>query len=158
MRVARGTLSNCGSGGARLERRRRGSRPGGWRHRRAGHPYPDARHTARPLGDGLGLLLTAQEEGHGTYPRNRCVAEKVDHCLSTGRTPAPGTVCQGQHVLRLVRSVGRLREPHLRPHDLRRGPDGTPRAPMGRASGTGRVGSTRPAGRRREGAGTFRYR
>ncbi|MFF8950026.1 alpha/beta hydrolase [Streptomyces sp. NPDC014940] len=58
-------------------------------------PYPDARHTARPLGDGLGVLLTAQEEGHGTYPRNRCVAEKVDHCLRTGRTPAPGTVCRG---------------------------------------------------------------
>ncbi|WP_373920493.1 alpha/beta hydrolase [Streptomyces sp. 1-11] len=32
---------------------------------------------------------------YGTYPRNRCVAEKVDHCLRTGRTPAPGTVCRG---------------------------------------------------------------
>ncbi|MFD7703733.1 alpha/beta hydrolase [Streptomyces caelestis] len=53
------------------------------------------RHMARALGDGVGVLLTAQEEGHGTYPQNRCVAEKVDHHLRTGRTPAPGPVCRG---------------------------------------------------------------
>ncbi|MFE1287372.1 alpha/beta hydrolase [Streptomyces sp. NPDC058751] len=58
-------------------------------------PYPGARHMARALGDGVGVLLTAQEEGHGTYPQNRCVMEKVDHYLHTGRTPAPGTVCRG---------------------------------------------------------------
>ncbi|MFD5452026.1 alpha/beta hydrolase [Streptomyces sp. NPDC003470] len=58
-------------------------------------PYAGARHMARALGNGVGFLLTAQEEGHGTYPQNRCVAEKVDHYLRTGRTPAPGTVCRG---------------------------------------------------------------
>ncbi|MEW2258672.1 alpha/beta hydrolase [Streptomyces sp. NPDC047869] len=58
-------------------------------------PYPGARHMARALGDGVGVLLTAQEEGHGTYPQNRCVKETVDHYLRTGRTPAPGTVCRG---------------------------------------------------------------
>jgi hypothetical protein len=50
---------------------------------------------ARALGDGVGVLLTAQEEGHGTYPHNRCVAEAVDTYLRTGRTPAVGTVCRG---------------------------------------------------------------
>ncbi|MFJ4716456.1 alpha/beta hydrolase [Streptomyces sp. NPDC088785] len=58
-------------------------------------PYSGARHMAGALGDGVGVLLTAQEEGHGTYPQNRCVVEKVDRYLRTGRTPAPGTVCRG---------------------------------------------------------------
>ncbi|MFF2433298.1 alpha/beta hydrolase [Streptomyces sp. NPDC058107] len=58
-------------------------------------PYPGARHMARALGDGVGVLLTAEEEGHGTYPQNRCVTERVDQYLRTGRTPAPGTVCRG---------------------------------------------------------------
>ncbi|MCZ4122728.1 alpha/beta hydrolase [Streptomyces sp. H39-S7] len=58
-------------------------------------PYSGALHMARALGDGVGVLLTAQEEGHGTYPQNRCVTEAVDQYLRTGRTPAPGTVCRG---------------------------------------------------------------
>ncbi|MFD8685937.1 alpha/beta hydrolase [Streptomyces sp. NPDC059651] len=58
-------------------------------------PYSGAQHMARALGDGVGVLLTAEEEGHGTYPQNRCVAAAVDHYLRTGRTPAPGTVCRG---------------------------------------------------------------
>lgn len=58
-------------------------------------PYPGARHMVRALGDGVGVLLTAEEEGHGTYPNNRCVTEKIDDYLRTGRTPAPGTVCRG---------------------------------------------------------------
>ncbi|MFJ7345740.1 alpha/beta hydrolase [Streptomyces sp. NPDC101110] len=58
-------------------------------------PYPGARHMARALGDGVGVLLTAEEEGHGTYPQNRCVKGAVDQYLRTGRTPAPGTVCRG---------------------------------------------------------------
>ncbi|MEU4874753.1 alpha/beta hydrolase [Streptomyces sp. NPDC021608] len=58
-------------------------------------PYPGARHMARALGDGVGVLLTAEEEGHGTYPQNSCVTKAVDRYLRTGRTPAPGTVCRG---------------------------------------------------------------
>ncbi|MYS22588.1 alpha/beta fold hydrolase [Streptomyces sp. SID4948] len=58
-------------------------------------PYSGARHMARALGDGVGVLLTAEEEGHGTYPQNTCVAETVDRYLRTGHTPAPGTVCRG---------------------------------------------------------------
>ncbi|MFE5735415.1 alpha/beta hydrolase [Streptomyces sp. NPDC056528] len=58
-------------------------------------PYPGARRMARALGDGVGVLLTVEEEGHGTYPRNRCVTEAVDAYLRTGRTPATGTVCRG---------------------------------------------------------------
>ncbi|MEU6688193.1 alpha/beta hydrolase [Streptomyces sp. NPDC046832] len=58
-------------------------------------PYPGARHMARALGHGVGVLLTAEEEGHGTYPQNRCVTEAVNQYLRTGRTPAPGTVCRG---------------------------------------------------------------
>ncbi|WP_330242096.1 alpha/beta hydrolase [Streptomyces sp. NBC_00525] len=58
-------------------------------------PYAGARHMARDLGKGVGVLLTAEEEGHGTYPGNRCVVEAVDRYLRTGRTPAPGTVCEG---------------------------------------------------------------
>ncbi|WNI22645.1 alpha/beta hydrolase [Streptomyces sp. ITFR-16] len=58
-------------------------------------PYAGARHMARALGDGVGVLLTAEEEGHGTYPQNRCVTKAVERYLRTGRTPAPGTVCRG---------------------------------------------------------------
>ncbi|MGD1225658.1 alpha/beta hydrolase [Streptomyces krungchingensis] len=58
-------------------------------------PYLGARHMAGALGDGVGVLLTAEEEGHGTYPQNRCVTERVDRYLRTGRTPAPGTMCRG---------------------------------------------------------------
>ncbi|MEU2021493.1 alpha/beta hydrolase [Streptomyces sp. NPDC016469] len=58
-------------------------------------PYAGARRMARALGDGVGVLLTAEEEGHGTYPQNRCVTEAVNRYLRTGRTPAPGTVCRG---------------------------------------------------------------
>ncbi|MFJ1736788.1 alpha/beta hydrolase [Streptomyces sp. NPDC088254] len=58
-------------------------------------PYPGARRMAHALGDGVGVLLTAEEEGHGTYPHNRCVTETVDRYLRTGRTPAPGKVCRG---------------------------------------------------------------
>ncbi|MGW6541626.1 alpha/beta hydrolase [Streptomyces massasporeus] len=58
-------------------------------------PYPGARNMARALGDGVGVLLTAEEEGHGTYPQNRCVTEAVNRYLRTGRTPATGTVCRG---------------------------------------------------------------
>ncbi|MFG3044365.1 alpha/beta hydrolase [Streptomyces sp. NPDC048241] len=58
-------------------------------------PYPGARHMAHALGDGVGILLTAQEEGHGTYPQNRCVTETVNTYLNTGHTPAPGKVCRG---------------------------------------------------------------
>jgi hypothetical protein len=50
---------------------------------------------ARALGDGVGVLLTAEEEGHGTYPQNRCVTEAVNQYLRTGRAPATGTVCRG---------------------------------------------------------------
>ncbi|SEE41617.1 tripeptidyl-peptidase C. Serine peptidase. MEROPS family S33 [Streptomyces sp. 2131.1] len=58
-------------------------------------PYSGARHMARALGEGVGVLLTAEEEGHGTYPQNRCVTKNVDRYLLTGRTPPPGTVCRG---------------------------------------------------------------
>ncbi|OKJ68648.1 alpha/beta hydrolase [Streptomyces sp. CB02460] len=58
-------------------------------------PYGGSPHMARALGDGVGVLLTAEEEGHGTYPQNRCVVKAVDRYLHTGRTPAPGTVCRG---------------------------------------------------------------
>jgi pimeloyl-ACP methyl ester carboxylesterase len=58
-------------------------------------PYPGARRMARALGDGVGVLLTAEEEGHGTYPQNHCVTKAVDTYLRTGRTPPAGTVCRG---------------------------------------------------------------
>jgi pimeloyl-ACP methyl ester carboxylesterase len=58
-------------------------------------PYSGARHMADALGAGVGVLLTAKEEGHGTYPQNSCVLKAVDHYLRTGGTPARGTVCPG---------------------------------------------------------------
>ncbi|MEV5600635.1 alpha/beta hydrolase [Streptomyces sp. NPDC052299] len=58
-------------------------------------PYAGAQHMARALGDGVGVLLTAEEEGHGTYPQNGCVVEAVDRYLRSGRAPASGTVCPG---------------------------------------------------------------
>ncbi|MFD8803332.1 alpha/beta hydrolase [Streptomyces atroolivaceus] len=61
----------------------------------ANTPYLGARNMARALGDGVGVLLTVEEEGHGTYPQNPCVMETVNKYLRAGRTPAPGTVCRG---------------------------------------------------------------
>ncbi len=61
---------------------------------------------AHALGEGVGVLLTAEEEGHGTYPQNRCVTDAVDRYLRTGRTPAPGDGVPGQHVLRHGRIRG----------------------------------------------------
>ncbi|WP_284347712.1 alpha/beta hydrolase [Streptomyces atroolivaceus] len=57
---------------------------------------------ARALGDGVGVLLTAEEEGHGTYPQNRCVMETADRYLRTGRPPGPGDGVPGQHGRRPV--------------------------------------------------------
>ncbi|GGX06047.1 proteinase [Streptomyces malachitofuscus] len=56
-------------------------------------PYEGARRMAAELGKGVGVLLTVREEGHGSYPFNRCATHTVDTYLLHGTTPPAGTTC-----------------------------------------------------------------
>ncbi|CAM5686315.1 peptidase [Streptomyces badius] len=51
-------------------------------------PYEGARRMADELGEGVGVLLTYQGEGHGAYNCNdACVQRAVDGYLLNGRVP-----------------------------------------------------------------------
>jgi hypothetical protein len=55
-------------------------------------PYPWAQAMAQTLE--RGVLLTRDGIGHGSYGTAvPCIDDAVDHYLTTGQTPAPGTVC-----------------------------------------------------------------
>jgi pimeloyl-ACP methyl ester carboxylesterase len=57
-------------------------------------PYPGAERMRRALGDGVGVLLTYEGEGHGAYTGgNRCVIDAVDGHLLAAAVPEDGTVC-----------------------------------------------------------------
>lgn len=56
-------------------------------------PYAGAERMARELGENVGVLLTAQDEGHGSYLYNRCVTEAVDTYLLDGTPPGDAAVC-----------------------------------------------------------------
>jgi hypothetical protein len=57
-------------------------------------PYRGAEQMRRALGDGVGVLLTYDGEGHGAYTGgNRCVVEAVNAHLLSGATPQDGTMC-----------------------------------------------------------------
>ncbi len=56
-------------------------------------PYEGAERMAAELGEGVGVLLTVREEGHGSYPFNRCATRTVDIYLLHGTTPPAGTTC-----------------------------------------------------------------
>ncbi|MFH9040544.1 alpha/beta hydrolase [Streptomyces sp. NPDC017966] len=56
-------------------------------------PYEGAERMAAELGEGVGVLLTVRDEGHGSYPFNRCATKAVDTYLLHGTTPRAGTTC-----------------------------------------------------------------
>ncbi|GGU53081.1 alpha/beta hydrolase [Streptomyces lavendofoliae] len=57
-------------------------------------PYEGARKMAHELGEGVGVLLTFEGEGHGAYTGdNTCVRDTVDAYLLDGKVPADGTTC-----------------------------------------------------------------
>ncbi|MER6408619.1 alpha/beta fold hydrolase [Streptomyces viridosporus] len=60
-------------------------------------PYEGARRMAQALGEGVGVELTYEGQGHGAYnSRNRCVQDAVHGYLLDGEVPRAGTVCSEQ--------------------------------------------------------------
>ncbi|MGW6964456.1 alpha/beta hydrolase [Streptomyces zaomyceticus] len=58
-------------------------------------PYEGARAMVKALGDGVGVELTYEGEGHGAYNSgNGCVKKAVDAYLLDGKVPVSGTVCK----------------------------------------------------------------
>ncbi|WP_411103853.1 alpha/beta hydrolase [Streptomyces sp. cmx-4-9] len=56
-------------------------------------PVEGARRMADALGKGVGINLTVQGEGHGTYGVNSCATKTVDAFLIEGAVPADGGTC-----------------------------------------------------------------
>ncbi|MFE2843780.1 alpha/beta hydrolase [Streptomyces scopuliridis] len=57
-------------------------------------PYEGAQRMVEELGDGVGVLLTFEGEGHGAYTSgNRCITGAVDDYFLHGTVPAAGTSC-----------------------------------------------------------------
>jgi hypothetical protein len=57
-------------------------------------PYEGARKMVAALGQGVGVELTYEGQGHGAYDsKNKCVRAAVDGYLLNGRPPTAGTVC-----------------------------------------------------------------
>ncbi|WP_415951088.1 alpha/beta hydrolase [Streptomyces sp. KLOTTS4A1] len=57
-------------------------------------PVEGAQKMAEALGDGVGINLTVDGEGHGTYGVNGCATDTVDAYLLEGKVPADGKVCE----------------------------------------------------------------
>ncbi|GAB2453374.1 alpha/beta hydrolase [Streptomyces incanus] len=56
-------------------------------------PYEGAKKMADALGKGVGVHLTVEGEGHGTYAVNKCLTKIVDKYLLDGTVPKNDTVC-----------------------------------------------------------------
>ncbi len=57
-------------------------------------PYEGARKMVEALGEGVGVQLTYQGQGHGAYDsKNKCVQSAVNGYLLDGKVPKPGMVC-----------------------------------------------------------------
>ncbi|SDD30263.1 alpha/beta hydrolase [Streptomyces prasinopilosus] len=56
-------------------------------------PYEGAEKMADALGEGVGVHLTVEGEGHGTYGVNKCLTKIVDKYLLDGTVPKNDTVC-----------------------------------------------------------------
>lgn len=56
-------------------------------------PYEGARRMADELGEGVGVMLTNEGEGHGSYGESTCVTSLVDAYLLDGEVPADGRTC-----------------------------------------------------------------
>ncbi|MFE2560501.1 alpha/beta hydrolase [Streptomyces sp. NPDC059352] len=58
-------------------------------------PYEGTRAMVNALGEGVGVELTYEGEGHGAYNSgNACVKKAVDAYLLAGKPPSSGTVCK----------------------------------------------------------------
>ncbi|MFB6951747.1 alpha/beta hydrolase [Streptomyces niveus] len=58
-------------------------------------PYEGARAMAKALGDGVGVELTYEGQGHGAYNAgSACVQNAVNGYLLDGKVPKAGTVCK----------------------------------------------------------------
>ncbi|MET9604262.1 alpha/beta hydrolase [Streptomyces sp. NPDC006512] len=57
-------------------------------------PVEGAKRMAEALGKGVGVNVTVEGEGHGTYGTNACATKAVDSFLVDGTAPADGTVCK----------------------------------------------------------------
>ncbi|MEU9705148.1 alpha/beta hydrolase [Streptomyces sp. NPDC047981] len=58
-------------------------------------PYAGTRAMVEALGDGVGVELTYEGEGHGAYNSgNTCVQDTVNAYFLDGKVPASGTVCK----------------------------------------------------------------
>lgn len=57
-------------------------------------PVEGAKRMADALGKGVGINLTVEGEGHGTYGGNSCATKAVDAFLIDGTAPSDGTVCK----------------------------------------------------------------
>lgn len=56
-------------------------------------PYEGAKNMADALGKGVGVNLTVDGEGHGTYGGNKCMTALVDTYLLDGTVPRNDTTC-----------------------------------------------------------------
>ncbi len=56
-------------------------------------PYEGAKKMADELGKGVGVRLTVDGEGHGTYGDNDCLTAIVDKYLLDGTVPKNDTTC-----------------------------------------------------------------
>ncbi|MEU9382266.1 alpha/beta hydrolase [Streptomyces sp. NPDC048279] len=57
-------------------------------------PYEGAKKMVEALGNGVGVELTYQGQGHGAYDsKNKCVQSAVNGYLLDGRVPKAGAVC-----------------------------------------------------------------
>ena len=57
-------------------------------------PYENAGELAEQLGDGVGVLLTREGDGHTAYTSgNECISDAVDTYLVTGKAPKDGKTC-----------------------------------------------------------------
>ncbi|MGZ2357764.1 alpha/beta hydrolase [Streptomyces sp. 372A] len=56
-------------------------------------PYEGARRMADELGEGVGVLLSNEGEGHGAYGGSSCVTSTVDSYFLDGKVPADGKTC-----------------------------------------------------------------
>ncbi|MFI9774766.1 alpha/beta hydrolase [Streptomyces sp. NPDC051956] len=58
-------------------------------------PYEGAKKMVDALGDGVGVQITYEGQGHGAYDSgNKCVRGAVDGYLLNGTVPKAGTVCK----------------------------------------------------------------
>ncbi|MER7201009.1 peptidase [Streptomyces sp. CB01635] len=58
-------------------------------------PYEGAKKMVGALGDGVGVQVTYEGQGHGAYDSgNKCVRGAVDSYLLNGTVPKAGTVCK----------------------------------------------------------------